>query len=160
MKTKKMTTIFVLVMILAIAYGTYTISLSNFLLSDGNYTYISNLTWHRSATGLERGLLEASQENKPVVVYFWAIWCQYCAGFQANTLGNPEVNKMIENDYVRVAIDLDIDREVSNKYGVSYPPYVIFLDGKGNVIDRIAGSVDAGTFLPIATRVRDQVRSQ
>ncbi len=159
MKTKKMTTIFVLIMILAIAYGTYTISLSNFLISDENYTYISNLKWYRSAPGLERGLLEASQENKPVVVYFWAIWCQYCAGFQTNTLGNPQINKMLENDYVRVAIDLDLDRGVSNSYGVSYPPYVIFLDRSGNVIERIAGAVDAGTFLPIATRIRDQVRS-
>ncbi len=159
MKTKKMTTIFVLIMILAIAYGTYTISLSNFLISDENYTYISNLKWYRSAPGLERGLLEASQENKPVVVYFWAIWCQYCAGFQTNTLGNPQINKMLENDYVRVAIDLDLDRGVSNSYGVSYPPYVIFLDRSGNVIERIAGAVDAGTFLPIATQIRDQVRS-
>ena len=160
MKTKKLTTIFVLVMILAIAYGTYTISLSNFLLSDENYTYISNLKWYRSATGLERGIQEAALENKPVVVYFWAIWCQYCAGFQTNTLGNPQINKMIENDYVRVAIDLDLDRGVSNSYGVSYPPYVIFLDSGGNVVERIAGAVDAGTFLPIATQVRDQVRSK
>ncbi len=160
MKTKKMTTIFVLIMILAIAYGTYTISISNFLISDENYTYISNLKWYRSAPGLERGILEASQENKPVVVYFWAIWCQYCAGFQTNTLGSPQINKMLEDDYVRVAIDLDIDRGVSNSYGVSYPPYVIFLDSSGNVIERIAGAVDAGTFLPVATRIRDQVRSK
>lgn len=159
MKTKKLTTIFVLIMILAIAYGTYSISLSNFLLSDGNYTYVADLKWYRSAPGLERGLLEASQENKPVVVYFWAIWCQYCAKFQSDTLGNPQISKIIENDYVRVAIDLDIDRGVSNKYGVSYPPYVLFLDSKGNVIDRIAGAVDAGTFLPIVTQVRDKVRS-
>lgn len=159
MKTKKLTSIFVLIMILAIAYGTYTISLSNFLLSDENFTYVADLKWYRSAPGLERGLLEASEENKPVVVYFWAIWCQYCAKFQSDTLGNPQISKIIENDYVRVAIDLDIDRGVSNKYGVSYPPYVLFLDSKGNVIDRIAGAVDAGTFLPIVTQVRDQVRS-
>ncbi len=160
MKTKKLTTIFVLVMILAIAYGTYSIAISNFLISDQNYTYISNLKWYRSAPGLEKGILEASQENKPVVVYFWAIWCQYCAGFQTNTLGSPQINKMLENDYVRVAIDLDLDRGVANNYGVSYPPYVIFLDGSGNVIERISGAVDAGTFLPIATQVRDKVRSK
>ncbi len=159
MRTKKLTTIFVLIMILAIAIGTYNISLKDFRLSDGNYTYISNLTWYRSASGLEKGFQDASQENKPIVMYFWAIWCQYCAKFQSDTLGNPQINKILENDFVLVAMDLDVDRDVSSKYGVSYPPYVIFLDSKGNVLDRIAGAVDAGTFLPIVTRVRDQVRS-
>jgi len=158
MKTKKLTTIFVLIMILAIAIGTYNISLSDFRLTDENYTYISDLKWYHSAEGLEKGFQEASLENKPVVVYFWAIWCQYCAKFQTDTLGNPQINKILENDYVRVAMDLDVDRDVSGRYGVSYPPYVLFLDSKGNVIDRIAGAVDAGTFLPVVTRVREKVR--
>lgn len=160
MKTKKLTTILVLIMILAIAVGTYNISLSDFRLSDKNNSYLADLTWYRSASGLEKGFQEASQENKPIVVYFWAIWCQYCAQFQSETLGNPQINKILENDYVRVAMDIDIDRDVSSKYGVSYPPYVIFLDSKGNVLDRIAGAVDAGAFLPRVIRVRDQVRSQ
>ena len=160
MRTKKLTTIFVLIMILAIAIGTYNISIKDFRLTDANYTYISDLKWYHSAAGLEKGFQEASKENKPVVVYFWAIWCQYCARFQSDTLGNPQINKIIENDYVRVAMDHDEDRDISGKYGVSYPPYILFLDSKGNVIDRIAGAVDAGTFLPVVTRVRDQVRSK
>ncbi len=160
MKTKKLATIFVLIMILAIAVGTYNISLSDFRLSDSNYSYLADLTWYRSAPGLEKGFEIASQENKPIVVYFWAIWCQYCAKFQSDTLGNPQVKKILQDDYVRVAMDLDIDRDVSSKYGVSYPPYVLFLDSKGNVIDRVAGAVDAGTFLPIVTQVRDKVRSK
>ena len=160
MKTKKLTTIFVLILVLAIAVGTYNISLSEFRLSDSNYSYLAGLTWFRSAPGLEKGFEIASQENKPVVVYFWAIWCQYCARFQSDTLGNPQIKKILEDDYVLVAMDLDIDKDVSSKYGVSYPPYVLFLDSKGNVIDRIAGAVDAGTFLPVVTNVRDQVRSK
>ena len=159
MKTKKLTTIFVLILILAIAVGTYNISLSDFRLSDSNYSYLAGLTWYRSAPGLEKGFEQASFENKPVAIYFWAIWCQYCAGFQTNTLANPPIKKMLEDDFVLVAMDLDVDRDVSGRYGVSYPPYVLFLDSKGNVIDRISGGVGAGTFLPIATRVRDQVRS-
>jgi len=158
MKTKKLTTIFVLIMILAIAIGTYNISLSDFRLTDENYTYISDLKWYHSTAGLEKGFQEASLENKPVVVYFWAIWCQYCAKFQTDTLGNPQINKILENDYVRVAMDLDVDRDVSGRYGVSYPPYVLFLDSKGNVIDRIAGAVGPETFLPVVTRVREKVR--
>ncbi|MDD5614755.1 MAG: thioredoxin family protein [Candidatus Methanoperedens sp.] len=160
MKTKKLTTIFVLILILAIAVGTYNISLSDFRLSDSNYSYLAGLTWYRSAPGLEKGFEQASLENKPIAVYFWAIWCQYCAKFQSDTLGNPQVKKILQDDYVLVAMDLDIDRDVSGKYGVSYPPYVLFLDSKGNVIERVAGAVDAGTFLPIVTQVRDQVRSK
>ena len=155
MKTKKLTTIFVLILILAIAVGTYNISLSDFRLSDKNNSYLAGLTWYRSASGLEKGFEVASQENKPIAIYFWAIWCQYCARFQSDTLGNPQVKKILEDDYVLVAMDLDVDKEVSGKYGVSYPPYVLFLDSKGNVIDRIAGAVDAGTFFFIVTNVRD-----
>ena len=159
MKTKKLTTIFVLIMIFAIAVTTYNIAREDFTITDSNYTYIANLKWYHSASGLDKGFQEASQENKPVIVYFWAIWCQYCAGFQTNTLGNPQINKMLENDYVLVAMDLDVDRDISGKYGVSYPPYILFLDNKGNVLDRIAGAVGPETFLPAITRVRDQVRS-
>ena len=159
MKTKKLTTIFVLIMILAIAITTFNIAREEFTITDENYTYIAKLKWYHSAAGLEKGFQDASVENKPVVVYFWAVWCQYCAKFQAETLGNPQINKILENDYVLVAMDLDVDRDISGKYGVSYPPYILFMDSKGNVLDRIAGAVGPETFLPTITRVRDQVRS-
>lgn len=157
MKTKKLLSILVLILLIAIAYGTYNISLSDFKLSDANYSYLGGITWSRS---LDASLQKAQQENKPVAIYFWAIWCQYCAKFQSDTLGNPQVKEILEKDYVLVAMDLDIDRDVARKYGASYPPYVLFLDEKGNVLERIPGAVDADYFLPIVTRVRDQVRGK
>ncbi|MFZ2411592.1 MAG: thioredoxin family protein [Candidatus Methanoperedens sp.] len=160
MKTKKLLSILVLIIIISIAYGTYSISLSQFKLSDANNSYLGGLTWYRSAAGLEKGFQIAQQENKPIAVYFWAIWCQYCAKFQSDTLGNPQVKEILEKDYVLVAMDLDIDRDVSRKYGVSYPPYVLFLDGKGEVLERVPGAVDANYFLPIVTKVRDEVRGK
>ncbi len=160
MKTKKLLTILVLVLIISFAYGSYNIALTKFKLSDSNNTYLAGLTWYRSASGLEKGFQVAQQENKPVLVYFWAIWCQYCAKFQTDTLGNPQVKEILEKDYVLVAMDLDIDRDVSSKYGVSYPPYVIFMDESGNVLQRVPGAVDAGYLLPIVTQVRDAVRSK
>jgi thioredoxin-related protein len=160
MRTKKLQTILVLILMLSFAYGSYNISLSDFRLSDTNYSYLGGLTWYRSAAGLEKGFQIAQQENKPIAVYFWAIWCQYFAKFQTDTLGNPQVKKILEEDYVLVAMDLDIDRDISRKYGVSYPPYVLFLDGNDEVLDRVPGAVDAGTLLPVVTRVRDQVRSE
>jgi thioredoxin-related protein len=155
MKTKKLLSIIVLILLIAFAYISYNTSLEQIRFSDKNYSYLGGMTWYRS---IDKGFEIAQKENKPIAIYFWAIWCQYCAGFQAKTLGDPQVKKMLEEDYVLVAMDLDIDRDVASKYGVSYPPYVLFLDGNNTVINRIAGAVDAGTFLPIATQVRDQVR--
>jgi len=155
MKTKKLQSILVLILIISFAYFTYNISLAEFTLSDKNNSYLGGLTWSRS---LDKSLQLAQQENKPVAVYFWAIWCQYCARFQSDTLGNPQVKKILEEDYVLVAMDLDLDRDVARKYGVSYPPYVLFLDGNDKVIERIAGAVGPETFLPVVTQVRDQVR--
>ena len=157
MKTKKLISILVLILIITIAWGTYYISLDRFRLSDTNSSYLAEMTWSRS---LDKSLVVAQQENKPVLMYFWAIWCQYCAKFQSDTLGNPEVKAILEKDYVLVAMDLDVDRDISNKYGVSYPPYVIFLDGNGNIFQRVPGAVDANYLLPIVKDVRDKVRSK
>jgi len=160
MRTKKLLSLFVLVLILAFAYFSYTIALSNFTLSDKNNSYLGGIQFKRAASGLEEGFQIAQQENKPIMMYFWAIWCQYCARFQTDTLGNPQVKKILEEDYVLVAMDLDIDREVAQKYGVSYPPYVIFMDTKGNVLERVPGAVGPEYLLPIVTRVRDTVRGK
>jgi thioredoxin-related protein len=152
--------IHVLVLIIVFAYFSYTTALSNFTLSDKNNSYLGGIKFHRAAAGLDEGFQIAQQENKPVMIYFWAIWCQYCAGFQTKTLGNPDVKKILENDYVLVAMDLDIDREVSQQYGVSYPPYLVFMDPKGNVLERVPGAVGPDYLLPIITQVREKVRGK
>ncbi len=157
MKTKKLLSIIVLILIISFAYGSYNIALSKFKLSDSNYSYLGGITFQRS---LDKGFEIAAQENKPIMMYFWAIWCQYCAKFQTDTLGNPQVKKILEEDYVLVAMDLDVDRDVSSKYGVNYPPYLIFMDKSGNVLQRVPGAVDANYLLPIVTEIKDTARSK
>jgi thioredoxin-related protein len=160
MRTKKLVSILVLILILSFAYFSYITALNNFTLSDETSSYLGGIKFHRAAAGLEEGFQIAQQENKPVMMYFWAIWCQYCAKFQTDTLGNAQVKQILENDYVLVAMDLDIDREVAQQYGVSYPPYLVFMDTKGNILQRVPGAVDADYLLPIVTKVRDDVRSK
>ncbi len=160
MKTKKLVSIIVLVLILSFAYFSFNTAVQNFTLSDKNSSYLGGIKFHRAASGLEEGFQTAKQENKPIMMYFWAIWCQYCAKFQTDTLGNPQVKKILEEDYVLVAMDLDIDREVAQQYGVSYPPYLIFMDTKGTVLQRVPGAVDANYLLPIVTQIRDKVRNK
>jgi thioredoxin-related protein len=160
MRTKKLVSILVLVLILAFAYFSYTTALSNFTLSDKTNSYLGGMKFHRAAAGLEEGFQIAQQENKPVMVYFWAIWCMYCARFATDTLENPEIKNILEEDYVLVAMDLDVDREVAQQYGVNSPPYLVLMDPKGNILERVPGAVEPGYLLPIVTQVREKVRGK
>ncbi len=152
----------VLIISISFAYGYYIAnrsSLCNLIKSppDPNSVSIDSLEWHRS---LDKGFQIAQQENKPIAMYFWAIWCQNCSEFQSDTFANPQVREILKEDYVLVAIDLDIDRKVAHKYNVSYPPYVVLLDKNDNVIERVAGTVKPDTFLPIVTQAREQIRDK
>ncbi|KCZ71545.1 thiol:disulfide interchange protein [Candidatus Methanoperedens nitroreducens] len=154
MRTKKLISILVMVLIISFAYISYNISLTDFKLSDTNNTYLGGLTWSKS---LDKGLQAAQQEDKPVMAYFWAVWCQFCKQFESETLRNPEVNSILREDYILVAMDLDIDKEVARRYGVSFPPHMLFLDASGNVLERIPGAVNADYFLPRLINVRDKM---
>lgn len=148
MKTKKAISIMVLIFVVAFVYATVN---SAVVLSDENYAYLSDYTWEKN---LDKGLAAAREENKPVFVYFWAVWCQYCEKFETQTLPDPRIKQMMENDFILVAIDLDEDREVPRRYGVSYPPHELFLDGNGQVITRVGGYVDADTFYQVMQSVK------
>lgn len=155
MRQTKLLTIFVLVLIVAFAYGSSSIAISNFKLSDEKNAFLGGLIWYKS---MDEGFSVAQQEDKPILVYFWAIWCQFCEKFETETLPHPEVTKILTEDYVLVAIDLDEDRDTPAKYGVSYPPYELFLDKNGNVLQRVPGFVEADRFLPTIIQIRDSLK--
>lgn len=157
MRTKKLLTIIVLVLVVAIAYGSSSIAFTKFKLSDEKNAYLGGLVWYKS---LSEGLAVAQQEDKPILVYFWAIWCQFCEKFETETLPHPEITRILTEDFVLVAVDLDEDKDTPRVYGVSYPPYELFLDKNGDVIERVPGFVDAGSFLPTITRVRDMAKGK
>ncbi|MBW6517360.1 MAG: thioredoxin family protein [ANME-2 cluster archaeon] len=148
MRTKKAITLVVLVLVIGFLYLTMNNSV---VLSDENYAYLSDFQWHKN---LDEGMAISREENKPVFVYFWAVWCQYCEKFETQTLTDPRIRQMLEEDFVMVAIDLDEDNVVPARYGVSYPPHELFVDGNGKVIDRVGGYVDADYFYQLLKSVK------
>ncbi|MCL7475465.1 MAG: thioredoxin family protein [ANME-2 cluster archaeon] len=148
MRTKKAITIVVLVFVVGFIFATINNSV---VLSDENYAYLSDYTWEKN---LDKGLAISKEESKPVFVYFWAVWCQYCEKFETQTLTDPRIKQVLEEDFVMVAIDLDEDRAVAGRYGVSYPPHELFVDENGEVINRVGGYIDADSFYRILQQVR------
>lgn len=152
MRQRKVINIVAIVLLVGFAYAAVQ---NSPVLSDEKNSYLGGLVWTNS---LEEGLAASQEQNKPVLVYFWAVWCQYCEKFETQTLPDERVKQKLNNDFILVAIDLDENKEVPRKYGVSYPPHELFLDENGNVITRIPGYANADRFYSVLTEVSDNYK--
>ncbi len=78
---------------------------------------------------------EAIESNMPVLVDFWAEWCQPCKMIA------PTIEQLAQDYAGRVKVgkvDTDSNREISIEYGISSIPTVILLKG-GEVIHKFVG---------------------
>lgn len=78
---------------------------------------------------------EALESDVPVLVDFWAEWCQPCK------IIAPTIEQLAQDYAGRVKVgkvDTDSNREVSIEYGISSIPTVILLKG-GEVIHKFVG---------------------
>ena len=78
---------------------------------------------------------EAIESDVPVLVDFWAEWCQPCKMIA------PTIEQLAQDYAGRVKVgkvDTDSNREVSIEYGISSIPTVILLKG-GEVIHKFVG---------------------
>ena len=133
MRTKKRITIVALsLVVLFLYYSTH----STPVIRDENYTYLSEMRWHNT---YEAGQKVAAEEQKPMLIYFWAVWCTYCRNYQEEVFVSPEVAKVLQNDLVLVAVDLDVNKEDAQRFGAGVPPYLVFLTPQGEPTTQIPG---------------------
>lgn len=154
MRYKKALTLSMLVVTMLFLY--YSLSAAP-LISDSNYTYLGGLRWYNT---YDEGLKVAVAENKPMLVYFWAIWCTWCEKMNTEVYPDKEVSAILKEDFVLVAVDLDANKEDVRRFNVQYPPNEIFVSPKGEVITRIPGYVRKEDFLPILLQVGSSPESK
>ena len=83
---------------------------------------------------------KANAENKHVFIQVGGNWCSWCLLFHAYINEEPEVKKLIDENYVFTLLNFSPENkntELLNQYGnpgrFGYPVFLI-LDGKGNLI--------------------------
>lgn len=169
MKPKKIINLVVLVVIVVFMYASVN---SSSILSDEKYSYLGGLKWYSSngvgynntfgagsdSTGYDVALAQAKAENKPILIYFWAVWCQYCEKFETGTLPDPRIKPVLENEFVLIGVDLDEDRDTAQRWGVSYPPHELFITSDEQEITRVPGYVDAESFSSTIQGVKTQYK--
>lgn len=77
-------------------------------------------------------------KGKPVIMDFYADWCQPCIAMEEGTYPDPRVVSEMA-DFVAIKVDTQKRIDIESKYGITYYPTVVFLDPGGKEIDRHIG---------------------
>lgn len=95
----------------------------------------------------ELALEESRRSNRPVLVYFDAIWCSWCQQYKREVLDKPQVKLFIHRYYSPVVVDFDARPDLFNHFGGRGLPFTVFLSPDGNVVNRFVGILSVKDFL-------------
>lgn len=107
----------------------------SFALSVASSTTAHAINWR---SNLGDALRVSKESGKPVMVDFYTDWCGWCKKLDSDTYSSPKVSSLADK-FVCVKINAERDTQSAAKYQVTGYPTILFLDGKGNVLQRIPG---------------------
>ncbi len=98
----------------------------------------SEINWINS---YEEGLKVAQEKNKPILLYFWAVWCSFCAKMDKEVLSDGEIIKLMTESFVPVLLDVDNEDNFKyfNDYKVVGTPTFVILNPKGELLRGTVG---------------------
>lgn len=105
----------------------------------------------KSVEELQRIVAKASQENRPVMLDFYADWCISCKEMEAFTFTDSSVQALLKNAVViqaDVTANDDLDKALLKEFDLFGPPGIIFWDETGTELRaaRVVGFMAAEKF--------------
>lgn len=117
----------------------------------------------------DEGLAKAKKEGKHLFIDFTAKWCGYCKKMDGSTFVEPEIVKMLNNDFVPVRVDGDSEKELDiegykvteknlsrQEYKVRGYPTFWFLDAQGTKLGAVQGFQPASNLLSTLQYVKEK----
>lgn len=109
---------------------------------------------------LQQALIQAKAEGKKVILDYYADWCVACKEMEIRTFADSRVKKLLQ-DYNLIRVDISNNNNASQllqqKYGIIAPPSLVFIDKKGNSIEKYktVGFIDGDKLLQNLKLIRD-----
>lgn len=103
--------------------------LTSFLLLIGISSY-SQIYWMDNYDAARKVAME---EQKFIVMDFWATWCRPCVTMEHDMWSKPEMDSIAYN-FVALKIDVDHNKDLAVRYGANSIPKVVLIDPVGNVV--------------------------
>ncbi len=115
------------------------------------------------------GLAKAKTEDKPIFVEFYTDWCPYCKKFQKETINEQNVARILAENFVYVRLNAEDSKkratfqgkslsnvELTNSFGISAYPSLVFLDSGAQPITMLSGFVPARKFASVLDYIQQK----
>ncbi|MDP2156385.1 MAG: thioredoxin family protein [Nitrospirota bacterium] len=107
-----------------------------FVLSSSAFAIGGDVKWY----SLKDGTAKAKAEKKPMLIdFFYGKGCPRCERLEKGIYTDPQITKMINDDFVPIFIDLTKplskeEEDLGNKYDYKNDCLMLFLDPEMNII--------------------------
>jgi thioredoxin-like negative regulator of GroEL len=110
--------------------------------------------WYSS---LEKASALAVPADRPIMIEFWADWCEACKAMEKDVYSTPDFLEATKR-FLPVKIEFDKKTALARRYKVDNLPTIVFTDSYGNELFRYQGYVGAKSLLDLVNALPGNVR--
>jgi thiol:disulfide interchange protein DsbD len=146
----------ILFILVGLNYGLEARQEYRFDKGEGEETEIAS--WRQYS---ESALSVARENGTPVLIDFYADWCEPCKELDRITFRNAEFISAA-NNFVLIKADLTNNKDAKvealrKKYDVKGVPTLVFIDREGNIAKSMVGFQDAATLVRIMRKLEEKM---
>lgn len=101
------------------------------------FIYDSMKPYEEKGITYEEAITLSQENGKGLFIDFSAVWCENCRLLKKNVLSNKELKDYIDKNFVFVEVDIDKRKDIAEKYGVRWLPWIVVTDESGKEVYKI-----------------------